>query len=329
MRKLFFILTLSLPLFLGPLCCTFGDIASSETTNGTGILYVLDDFNDAVYIYDGVDDLDGAASADRTLSGGDTEIENPTAIAVDTANNVLYVADTTNQNILAFTGASTKEGDVAPTRRYPGIQHAGAMFYDSVNDRLYVSDTTAQVIKVWDGMSELDDESVASRTITLDYTPAGFTLDRQRDLLYVADAASQAINVYTSASTLATPPTATRTFTNSTQNFVNLDSLTMNIANDILFVSESSNPSVEMFDGASDLSGTEPATRELEGSSTTLTSQMAQVLFLQSNLYTVIDATQISIWEGVNQLEGDTAPDRTITITPAQNIVGIAVDLSN
>src|SRR5262249_36331374 len=151
----------------------------------------------------------------RTLSGSSTQIANPTAMTVDGANNILYVADKTNQNILVFTSASTLDGDQAPTRTFAGVQKAGILFYDSTHDSLYASDVgnnTANKILVWDKASTLSDGASASRTIPLDYAPATFTVDTQRDLLYVGDTSAQAINVYTSASTLGTSPVANATF---------------------------------------------------------------------------------------------------------------------
>src|SRR5262249_9737204 len=120
------------------------------------------------------------------------------------------------------------------------------------------------------------------------------------------------------------------TFQDATTPFVNMNSLALNTDNDILFVTESFNPSVEIFDNASTLTSTPaPTNRQLKGGTTTLRIDMTQVVFLENVLYIVTDRTHVGIWDNANSVTGDTAPTRSIQVNPAALAVGIAVDLAH
>ncbi len=331
MKKIrqFFLLTGVALTFLGMggLGCTLGDAPGSSSSSDTGLVYVADDSTDSIYVLENISTLSGTVTPVRTLNGDTTEIVRPTAVAVDSKNDLLYVSDTTEQNILVFVRASEKDGDVAPGRRFAGLKKAGALYYDSSHDDLYASDLLDDAIKVWDNASSLSDGANPTRTFSLEYTPAGFIYDPQRDLLYVSDPSQFAILVYTETSTATTIPDPARTIKNETREFITLDSLTMNTANDILFVAESENPSIEIFDGFSKLTGVSPADRELEGGSTVLSNKTRQILFNSNRFYAILGDSNFGIWSSnLSQLEGDTAPDQNVTVSGAVNVVGLAVD---
>jgi len=320
------------------------------SSNAPGILYAIDSFNIAVYAFDNALTLNGAVTPTRTISGNtNSQIAAPTALVIDGTHDILYVADSSAQEILAFSPASTTNGDVAPIRTYPGVVKGGAMFYDDVNDRLFVTDTNNQLIKVWDQISTLLTGTQPNRSITLGYVPTGIFVDRQRDLLYVGDPASQGVKVYDKPSTLSTNSTAlpTRTITDSSRPLQNVSGLTMNMPNDILFVTESSNifsddnnpnndflPSVEMFDNVSTLNGAVPANRELDGTDTGLSVDTTQPHFFVANsvatLWVIVNNTTINVWNNANQLSLDIAPDRSLQISTANaRISNFDVDLAH
>jgi hypothetical protein len=298
----------------------------------TGLLYVLDHLNDAVYVLNNVGTINGATSPVRTIIGTDTLIQNPASLAVDTRRDILYVADNDQKAVLVFPTASQTDGDTAPLRTYPGISTAGAMFYDLDNDVLYLTDITAKSVLAWDGISTLTSGTGPTRTIGLGYFPTGMIVDTQRNLLYVGDPSTQAIKIYSNVSTLAVPATPNVTFTDASEAFVKMNSLALNVPNDILFVAESNNPSLEIFDNASTLTSN-PITppRTLNGSNTTMTIHLDQTIFLQNVLYVILNniSNSVGVWNNVNQLTGDVAPDRNIQVTPASEITSIAVDLAH
>ncbi|MBL7684930.1 MAG: hypothetical protein JNK65_02715 [Deltaproteobacteria bacterium] len=304
-----------------------GDGGGGGSTNGT--FYALDDAADAIYAYDGPNSLNGEITQSRTITGSDTKISNATAMAVDPSRDILYVTDTTDQNVLVFAPASTQDGNKAPARKYPGVKKAGALFIDEINDRLYVADVTDKEIKVWNGVSTLADGAALTRSIKLDFVPAGFTVDTKKDILYIGDPTSTSVKAYVNASTLSGNATPSRTIKNSTTAFVNLNGLAMNSDTDLLFVSESGGKSVEMFDQASTLNGDVAATRELKGGNTGFTINQRGILFRSNSIYVIQNDTAVGVWDNANQLKDDVAPTRALTLKGASRIISIALDPAN
>ncbi|GEM_PF-2275588 len=318
-------------LILSSLFSCAGD--GSSGSSAPGILYVLDDVNDAVYAFNDIANLNGTLSPARTISGSNTLISNPTALAIDDARDILYVADTTQGNILRFSPASTLSGDPAPLKKFPGVTTAGAMFYEDANDRLYVSDITNNQIVVWDNMSTLPNGTSPTRTIPLGFTPGGFAVDTVRDLLYVGNPASsvEAVNVYNGASSISSVTTVnpSRSITDSTQSFKLLNSLSMNSPTNILYVAESFYPSVEIFANVSTLSNAQAASRELQGSSTTINSNLKQISYLRNFLYLITNNTTFATWDNPNQVSGNTAPTRNATLSSTSRIVSFDIDFAH
>ncbi len=295
----------------------------------TGLLYVVDRANKSVYVFDNVGTIDGGVDPVRTVSGDNTLIQSPAAAAVDGRRDVLYVAETSTEQILAFTQASVANGDLVPGRTYPGVSRASALYSDISNNRLYAGDAINRSVVAWDNITSLSSGTAPNRTIPLGYEPSGVFVDTQRDLLYVGDPALGSIKVYKNASTLAVAATPDNVIQDSDNPFLSIRSIAINTANDILFVSDDFIPSVDMFDQASTLDGTIVPDRSLQGEATGLTFDLGQVLFIENVLYLQLSRTQVGIYNDANTLTGDTAPTRNLTINPASLIVGIAVDLAH
>lgn len=303
---------------------------STPVPVATGLLYVLDRNNKAVYVYDNVNTQDGAQDPVRTLSGDNTLLQSPNALTVDPRRDILYVADSTEKAVLAFIPGSEAEGDIAPRRTFPGLDRAAALYYDVKNDSLYAADITERQILAWDDISKSDSGTSPNRIIGLDYAPSSIFVDTQRDRLYVGDPGGAAVQAYDNASTLGVNnPPIDATIEDATQVFVDLRSLTMNVENNILYVAERFYPSIEIFDSASTLTGAVETDRTLEGDTTGLTLDMGQILFVENVLYAQLSRTQIGFWNSANTVTGNTAPNRTLTVNPAALIVGIMVDLAH
>ena len=325
------------------LSCKFDPVphsGSNDNRNGTGILYVADSVENSIFIYDNLNSLNGDITATRTLTGTNTLINNPSAIAVDTTRDYLYVSDTTDQKILMFSPASSRDGNVAPTKTFTNLKRAGSFFYDSTNDRLYASDLTDQAIKVWDSISTLSSGAGPTRTLELAYQPSSFFVDRGRNLLYVGDPASASIKVYENAATLTTSSShstlgpssilsETRSFTNDTNDFVNINGMAINTDNNILFISESNYKSIEVFNTASNLSGAEESAHRLIGDATTLNVNQTQVSFNSNTLYVLKDESHLLIWNNGNTVEGDVAPTRSLNFSDASRISAFTFDFTD
>jgi len=319
------------------MACTFATDGGGTGSSGNGVLYLLDNFSDAVYVFDNAVNLTGTISPSRTLSGSQTLIQNPTVIAVDGQRDILYVADSTEQAILVFTSAHTANGNVAPLRKYPGVRRGGDMFYDSLNDSLYVTDILQNIIVAWDHVSLLSTGTAPSRTIVLNYQASGLVVDTQRNLLYVGNPSGRVVQMYNGAlalSALVNPPTAANIFSDATQAFVNMNGFALNTENNILYVAESANPSIEIFNGVSVLaSGAIAASSELEGSNTGLTVNMHKILIQDNSntLWSIANNTLINLWtnaQQINTINGNTAPNQSLTISGATQIVGLDLDMT-
>jgi len=317
------------------LCHLFacGGISTNPDNQPTGLLYVLDHFNKAVYTYENLSALNGNLAPARTLTGStNTLIDDPTAIAVDSVRDILYVADNTQKEVLAFIPASQADGDVSPRRTYPGLLQPGQMFFSDLQDSLFVTDLQDQAIFVWDDIRNLSSGTAPSRTINLGYEPSGIFVDGKRDILYVGSPVDDAVNIYLGASTLSslnTPVTIDQTITDATQPFDNLNSLALNIDNNFLFVMETKNPSIEVFENASLLNGAIPTVRSLEGGSTGMGIDTSFLEFDNNILYLVLSRTNVGMWDNANSVTGDVAPTRNLQVTPAVEIIDLAVDRSH
>jgi len=303
---------------------------TTPVTPATGRLYVLDRISRAVFVYDNVATINGAIDPVRTLTGTNSLIDNPTALAVDTRRDNLYVAETTGQQILTFVQASQADGDPTPLRTYPGLEKGTAMFYDLKNDTLYAGDSVDLSVRAWDKISTLPTGTQPTRRIGLGFPPSTIFYDSQRDILYVGDPHTASVKIYLNASTLGSSNASPNaTIEDATQPFVDVDSVVLNVANNIMFAAEDVNPSIEIFDDASTLTGSVPTTRSLEGDQTGLTLDLRQIIFDQNVLYVQQSRTQIGIWNDANSLTGNVAPTRALTINPAQQIIGIALDMAH
>jgi hypothetical protein len=204
----------------------------------------------------------GVSIIDRVISGPSTMLtSNLTDIALDAANDRLYVSDT--RSILAFNNVSTTAGNVAPrvvsTFAAPG--NFVGIFLDTVNDRLYASvniSLTTTEVRVFDNVSSAVNAS-PSRTFTF---PANFlfdiAVDTTRNIAYVYDFGNTGfsqISVFDSASTLSGSVTPNRTISIGDSFFSTVAlGIFVDPANDRLYAPRSSG-AVMVFDHASTKNG--------------------------------------------------------------------------
>lgn len=166
--------------------------------------------NDSIRIYDAISSVEGDALPSRILGGALTLVEDAYVTVVDTRRDVLYVS--VIDGILAFDGAATIDGNVAPARHLTGAANGlgiGSpdlrLFLDEANDRLYV--TVQQGVLVFDRVSTLTGDVAPSRELEGGSTGFGYlwgiAVDIEHDILYVADEMSNAVHVFDGADSLA------------------------------------------------------------------------------------------------------------------------------
>lgn len=318
-----------LPLFIlgiyGGLHCDGG---GTPITPPKTLLYLMDTFHKAIFVVENVTTANGAVDPARTISGDNTLIDNPTAIAVDGRRDILYVADANQQAVLVFAPASTRDGDVNPARQIPAGGNIQAMTLDETGNRLYVFNATLQAVQVWDSASTVNGD-IADRTFTINFLASAIFIDNQRDFLYVGDPIAFAINVFAQASTLIGTPLPTRVFFDDDDPFDRIDAITMNIPNDFLFMSNSLEPQVNVFENASDLNDEVDPDRIIEGDQTGFTDDLRYIKFLENVLYVNNNPTQVGIFDNANTLDGNLAPNRLLTINGATRITAFDIDLQH
>lgn len=348
----------------GSLACTFAsDGGGGGTSNPAGILYLLDNQNTQVAIFPNATNLTGSQTVSQVLTGDpDNEntnptlifMQNPSAMAIDTARNILYVADSNQQAILAFTNASSLSGQTSAARKYPYSGSNGEvvdLFYDGSNDILYAADQNQQTVFKWAGISTvpLATNTGPTNQIYMGFPMTSMAVDVTHNLLYLGNptaSPSPAVQMYDgllNLSNVTTNPTiASNIFTLTpsdvaTQGFVNLDGMVVNptvVQGGILYVSEAGYPSIEVFTDASSLENAQVADEEISGSSTTLVKNQLSKMILQSssnNIWVIAGNNTISVWQNAQQLDPqvtDQAPNVTLTISGAGQIVSLALDMS-
>jgi sugar lactone lactonase YvrE len=200
---------------------------------GSNLLYVADTDNDRIQIIniDGnCDDNDDEYLAkdicfvDEFGSGGtgEGEFDSPSALVLDTANDLLYIADTGNDRIQIIDvdgrcGSDELANDVCFVDEFGGTGNDEGEFdspsglaFDPDTDFLYVADTgnnRIQIIDVDGNCDSNDDEYLANDVCFVDEfgssgngegdfdIPTGLALHTDNDILYVADSDNNQIQI--------------------------------------------------------------------------------------------------------------------------------------
>jgi hypothetical protein len=234
-----------------------------------------------------------------------------------TAHGKLYVTNDHDNSILRFDNAFTVTGNVSPAATISGsatqLSNPQYIFLDATANRLFVANPGVPNILVFDGISTKTGNVAPSRVITSTSlaAPTDVALDKGRDLLYVAD--TNGVLVFAAASTangLDVP-------VHIIQSGFTPSALFADAGSDRLFAADATNNVINVYDGASSLSGSSVAiTRKLTGSST----QLAQPFGLQ------IDTAGRLIVSNFSPTPSITIYPNAATVTgniaPATNISG-------
>lgn len=165
-------------------------------------LFVANPGASSVLIYESASTVNGNIAPTRTISGAATLLAVPHDLALDTTNNVLFVAD--GANILVFQSASTVNGNTPPVHNISMGFAVGAILVDVLNNRLYVADTSGNTIDRLEGANIQDGPAVIagsiSGTATLLAHPQGLALDLAGRLI-VSNGAGPSITIYSSPAT--------------------------------------------------------------------------------------------------------------------------------
>lgn len=198
-------------------------------------LFVADTGNNRVLIYDTSVTSNGAAAVNvlgqssftGSASGStSTTLNAPTSLFYDSANELLYVADSGNNRVLVYDVSFPNDGDAAikvlgqtnftnnsAATTAAGLDTPIEVVLDSSGNRLFVSDSGNNRVLVYDVAAIANGESAVNvlgqvnfttatngnTAATLD-TPMGVNYDSTDDRLFVADSVNNRVLVYNVAS---------------------------------------------------------------------------------------------------------------------------------
>ncbi|MEM7562563.1 MAG: hypothetical protein AAF353_05880 [Pseudomonadota bacterium] len=303
-----------------------GGSSSDDNNNmpaANGRLYVSDFDANRVFSFSNANSVDGNMTPITVLAGANTTFDFPAGIAVDTANDYLYVANVDQSSILVFHNASTVTGNIAPDRTITGgsLINPVNVVYDNSNDRLYVAGNHG--INIYDNASMQDGATAPSRSITGQSIAGGLFYDATSDRLFGRNQAS--VFVYDSASSANGTHAAEvdRTLTGMATNLGVGEALFVD-TQDRLYVSErNSSQSVLVWNNASTVDGNLAPDRILVGAATGFNEPYG--LFIHPATDELFVANQIPkavyVFSDAGTLDGDIAPIRSLT--------GAATQLTN
>jgi DNA-binding beta-propeller fold protein YncE len=124
-------------------------------------LYVANQGGHSVLVFKKVEGLNGSVRPDVEIGGGETRIVQPIGVAIDWARDILYVLNEGSSEILVFEGASSQNGNSAPTRTLSAgdaYQSPSALFLDVEGDLLYVADKGENEVYIFRNASQAEGE---------------------------------------------------------------------------------------------------------------------------------------------------------------------------
>jgi hypothetical protein len=204
-------------------------ITSSPAIGNTGSMFLdsvgdrlyVGDTNVGVRVYNNVSTANGSIASARLIAGGYGATFAIQGIAVDTANNVLYVSASTpslasSWQILVFSNADTVDGSTAPSRSIIPMETTtnfpvGGIFLDTAHDRLYVASSQGGTfVMVFDNASGASGPTPRTKSIVFPTAVSSVVLDMVNDRLYaVSPGTGGAIYILGSASTASGVVSAT------------------------------------------------------------------------------------------------------------------------
>jgi hypothetical protein len=243
-------------------------------------LYVPDNDSGTVSIFDHASAANSNQAPTRTITGPTTNLIKPVQIALDKANDLLYVAD--DLNVLVFSNASTVSGDATPARIITVGFPIAAMVLDTAGDRLYLGDETGNAINIYDSASTLNSIPVnnainPSRQITGAAAalaqPKGLQLDSTGRLI-VANSAPPSINVYSTAGgTIAGNLAPTTSVQGSATNLISPSQIVYDATGSgTLYVADPGANKVFVFTAFNTASGNQAPARTIGGAATGLST---------------------------------------------------------
>jgi hypothetical protein len=283
--------------------------------SGVGSIYVSNTSANSILRFANASAASGNIVPNATISGSSTQLTSPQYLAVDVANDRLYVANLGASSVLVFEAASTKNGNVAPTRSLSGSSTGLAspvdVQLDSSRNLLYVADG-AQVL-VFGSASTVTGNVAPVRTISVGFSIAAMLVDSSGDRLFLANGSSNAIDVYDSASTLNNTVSPNRIVSGSQTQLSTPSGLQLDNTGRLV-VSDFGSAAITVYANATTVNGNIAPSTTISGSNTKL-SNPSQIAIESGSQLFIADGTAASIlvYTNLTSASGNAAPNNVIS----------------
>lgn len=237
-------------------------------------LYVANQGGSSIVVFNNASTLTGATTPARVIGGNATTLASPIDVALDTVNNLLYVADGTTVKV--FSSATTVNGNTAPVSSFNLGFTIGGMFLDSTNNQLYVTDPGDQAVDRFDSASTQSVVGIVGGAIAGPDTqlsqPRGVVLDSLGRIMVSNSANPVSITAYPSANvnTGDVVPAAVFSGSNTKLQAPGQIALNSKVSSGELYVVEPVGGSILIFTSVLTTTGNATPTRSITGSSTHL-----------------------------------------------------------
>lgn len=193
----------------------------------------------------------GTLAADAMIGGARTTLNGPAGIVVDSARDILYVANANSASILAFDHASMSSGNLAPSRVITSTSLRRPEFLALVDDTLFVTDSGSQALLVLDHVSQANGAVDVSRTIEGDtsngsklVSPLGVFVNSNTGIIYVANMTGTSVSILGFARDASGGAPASRVYTTPLKS---AGGMSMDIDRNELYVADPSADVVAVF----------------------------------------------------------------------------------
>lgn len=252
----------------------------------TDRLFVANPGSSSILVFDAASTKTGNAAFSRSISGASTLLVAPTDLALDTVNDVLYVAD--GSSILVYLGASTTSGNVPPVHNITLGFAVGGILLDSPNNRLYVADIANNAIDRLEGASVQNGAAVIAATITGAATglahPGGMALDALGRLIVGNTGTPASLTIFASAATASGNVAPAAIISGTATLLAAPEQLALNTAatGGDLYVADNLAGSIFVFTNIAIANGNIAPARTINGASTGLTANAVNGLALDT-----------------------------------------------